>query len=212
LKKTSLGPLRQGQRLDTSETKTMLKQRAPTTKAHKSSPCTEASSPWSSANSGHKPVRPVPITGQAGSTKTGQTGFHNRSGRFHTADHTPKAKNAKEMHKLPLDTWDRFQGYKATFLHLPFSPLLPMHESRHKCNLELLKYTKFITRCYTCPNEQVRYSTGLYGPQLHDHQVSQPLDKANKDLSNFAKSYSLTRKNLDMSKTCQNGKATQTSC
>jgi hypothetical protein len=31
LKKTSLGPLRQGQRLDTSETKTMLKQRAQTT-------------------------------------------------------------------------------------------------------------------------------------------------------------------------------------
>jgi hypothetical protein len=33
LKKTSLGPLRQGQRLDTSETKTKLKQRAQTTKA-----------------------------------------------------------------------------------------------------------------------------------------------------------------------------------
>jgi hypothetical protein len=31
LKKTSLGPLRQGQRLDTSETKPMLKQRAQTT-------------------------------------------------------------------------------------------------------------------------------------------------------------------------------------
>jgi hypothetical protein len=45
LKKTSLGPLRKGQRLDTSETKTMLKQRAQTTKAHKSSPCTYASSP-----------------------------------------------------------------------------------------------------------------------------------------------------------------------
>jgi ribosomal protein S27E len=28
-----------------------------------------------------------------------------------------------------------------------------------KCNLELLKNTKFITRCYTCANEQVRYST-----------------------------------------------------
>jgi hypothetical protein len=32
LKKTSLGPLRQGQRLDTYETKTKLKQRAQTTK------------------------------------------------------------------------------------------------------------------------------------------------------------------------------------
>jgi hypothetical protein len=183
----------------------MLKQRAQTTKAHKSSPYTYASSPWSSANSGHKPVRPVPITGQAGSTKTGQADFTQQTT-------PPKAKNAKEMHKLPLDTWDRFQGYTITFLHLPFPPLLPMHESRHKCNLELLKYTKFIIRCYTCQNEQVRYSTGSYGPQLHDHQVSQPLDKANKDLSNFAKSYSLTRKNLNMSKTCQNGKATQTSC
>jgi hypothetical protein len=45
LKKTSLGPLRQGQRLDTSETKTMLKQTAQITKAHKSSPYTYASSP-----------------------------------------------------------------------------------------------------------------------------------------------------------------------
>jgi hypothetical protein len=45
LKKTSLGPLRQGQRLDTSETKTMLKQRAQTTKANKSSPSTYTNSP-----------------------------------------------------------------------------------------------------------------------------------------------------------------------
>jgi hypothetical protein len=92
-----------------------------------------------------KPVRPVSKIGQADFTQ--QTT-------------PPKAKNAKEIHKLPLDTWDRFQGYKATFLHLPSSPLLPMHESRHKCNLELLKYTKFITRWYACQNKQVRYSTG----------------------------------------------------
>jgi hypothetical protein len=38
------------------------------------------------------------------------------------------------------------------------------------------------------------------------------LDKAKKDLSNFAKSYSLINKNLNMSKTCQNGKATQIPC
>jgi hypothetical protein len=31
------------------------------------------------------------------------------------------------------------------------------------CNLELLKYTKFITRCYKCPNEQVRNSIASYG-------------------------------------------------
>jgi hypothetical protein len=94
----------------------------------------------------------------------------NRSDRFpkpirpisYSRPHPPKVKNAKEMHKLPLDSWDRFQGCNATFLHLSFSPLLPIHESRlkfEKCNLELLKYTKFITRCHTCPNEQVRYST-----------------------------------------------------
>jgi hypothetical protein len=67
------------------------------------------------------------------------------------------------MHKLTLGSWNRFQGCNATFLHLPFSPLLPMHESRlkfeKKNNLELLKYAKFITRCNTCPNEQFRYST-----------------------------------------------------
>jgi hypothetical protein len=37
------------------------------------------------------------------------------------------------------------------------------------------------------------------------------LDKAKKDLSNFAKIYPLMSKVLDMSKTCQNSKATQTS-
>jgi hypothetical protein len=36
------------------------------------------------------------------------------------------------MHKIPLDSWDRFQGSNATFLHLSFSPLLPLHESRLK--------------------------------------------------------------------------------
>jgi hypothetical protein len=40
----------------------------------------------------------------------------NRSDRFpklvrpnsYSRQHPPKAKNAKEMHKLPLDSWDRF--------------------------------------------------------------------------------------------------------
>jgi hypothetical protein len=81
-----------------------------------------------------------------------------------------------------------------------------------KMQLELLKYTKFITRCYTCSNEQVRYSTTLYERQLHDHQVSQPLGKAKIELSNFAKKHSLVSKVLNVSKTCQNGKATETSC
>jgi hypothetical protein len=37
-----------------------------------------------------------------------------------------------------------------------FSPFLTMHESRKNAksfNIEILKYTKFITRCYTCPNK-----------------------------------------------------------
>jgi hypothetical protein len=37
------------------------------------------------------------------------------------------------------------------------------------------------------------------------------MDKAKKELSNFAKRYSLTSKNLNMRRTYQNGKATQTS-
>jgi hypothetical protein len=65
--------------------------------------------------------------------------------------------------------------------------------------------------CYTCPKEQVRYSIASYRSQLHDHQVSQPLDEAKMDLGNFAKNLPLMSKVLNMSKTCQNGKATQTS-
>jgi hypothetical protein len=53
LKKTSLGPLRQGQRLDTSETKQWSsKEHKPpnqSSKTTKSSPCTHASSPWTNA-------------------------------------------------------------------------------------------------------------------------------------------------------------------
>jgi hypothetical protein len=64
-----------------------------------------------------KPVRPVPKTGQAD---------------FVQQTTPPKAKNAKEKHKLPLDSWDRFQGCNAIFLDLSLSPLLPMHESRLK--------------------------------------------------------------------------------
>jgi hypothetical protein len=46
---------------------------------------------------------------------------------------------------------------------------------------------KFNKECYTCPHEQVRYSTASYRSQLHDHQVSQPLDKAKMDLGNLQK-------------------------
>jgi hypothetical protein len=70
--------------------------------------------------------------------------------------------------------------HPASHFKLKLSPLLAMHESSQKCktfNLELLKQTKFNKGCYTCPNEQVRYSIASYRAQLQDYQVSQPLDE-----------------------------------
>jgi hypothetical protein len=161
LKKTSLRNLRQGQWLDTPD-KTMLKQRAQTTKAYKSFPCTYAYSPWTSANSRHRPVRPVPKTSQTGSTKTGQAGYQNQSDRFGTADHTPqKQKILKKCTSSPLTlgigSRDAMQFF-STFLSPPCCQCMNQGSNLKICNLELLKYTKFITRCNTCPNEQVRYS------------------------------------------------------
>jgi hypothetical protein len=93
LKKTSLRPLRQRQRLDTSETK----------------PCSRKE---------HKPpkhTRAPPAHMQTPPERVPTLGI-NRSGRFpkpvrpiwYSRPHPPKAKNAKEMHKLPFDSWDRF--------------------------------------------------------------------------------------------------------
>jgi hypothetical protein len=105
LKKTSLRPLRQGQRLDTSETKqSSSKERKPPNQSsnnHKELPLhtcklplNQCNSPWTNAcktplgnraaASAHlSPVRPVTTTGQTGaqhmnrvSTLTGQTGAH----------------------------------------------------------------------------------------------------------------------------------------
>jgi hypothetical protein len=73
-----------------------------------------------------KPARPVPLKPVRPVTKIGQSDLVQQTT-------PPKAKNAKEMHKLPLDSWKMFQGCNATFLHLSFSPLFPMHESRLKC-------------------------------------------------------------------------------
>jgi hypothetical protein len=68
LKKTCLGPLRQGQRLDTSETKkTSSKEHKPpkqSSNTTKSSPCTHVSSPWTNA--------PPPGRMHANQLKTGQ--------------------------------------------------------------------------------------------------------------------------------------------
>jgi hypothetical protein len=103
LKKTGLEPFRQGQRIDTSETKPC------SSKEHKPPKHTRA--PPAICN--------LPLSKCQPWAQTGQTGFQNRSDWFHTVDHT-------------LDSWNRFQGCNTTFLHLPFSPLLPMHESRLK--------------------------------------------------------------------------------
>jgi hypothetical protein len=121
LKKTSLGPLRQGQRLDTSETKPCSSKehnspkhtRAPP--AHMHGPPEQVPTLGTNRSGQYqnrsdrlpKPVRPV--------AKTGQTAL--------VQQNPPKAKNAKEMQKLPLDSWDRFQGCNATFLY-PCSPPL----------------------------------------------------------------------------------------
>jgi hypothetical protein len=112
-------------------------------------------------------------------------------------------------------TWKPSKCIQQAISSSDFSPLLAMHESSQKCktfNLELLIYTKFNEGCYTCRNKQVRYSIASYRHQLQDHQVSQPLDEAKTDLGNFAKNLPLMSKVLNMIKTYQNGKATQTSC
>jgi hypothetical protein len=132
LKKTSLEPLRQGQRLDTSETKPCSSKEHKPPKHTRAPPAHMQAPPEQVPTLGTnrsdrfpKPVRPVPPKLVRPVSKTGQVDFTQQTT-------PPKAKNAKEMHKLPLGSWDRFQGCNATFFHLPFSPLLPMHESTLK--------------------------------------------------------------------------------
>jgi hypothetical protein len=100
LKKTGLGPLRQGQQLDTSETKPC------SSKEHKRPKHTRAP----------LHIRMLPLnkfqtwaqTGQAGS-QNGSDWFHqNRSDRFskpvspfHTADHTPKSQKRNKYAQTP---------------------------------------------------------------------------------------------------------------
>jgi hypothetical protein len=147
LKKTSLGPLRQGQRLDTSETKPC------SSKEHKPPKQTRAPPAHMQA-----PPEQVPTLGT------------NRSGRFpkpvrpvsHSRPHPQKPKMQKKCTSSPLTlgigSRDAMQLF-STFLSPPCCQCMNQGTNLKKCNLELLKYTKFITRCYTCPNEQVRYST-----------------------------------------------------
>jgi hypothetical protein len=109
-------------------------------------------------------------TGQDGSQnrsdrfhQTIQAGYQNRSDRFDTADHTPqKSKMQKKCRSIPLTlgigSRDAMQLFSA-FLFPLCCQCMNQGSNLKTWNLELLKYTKFITRCYTCPNEQVRYST-----------------------------------------------------
>jgi hypothetical protein len=135
----------------------MLKQRAQTTKEYKSSPAHM-----------HTPLNKCQLWAQTGQTSSQNRSdrFHqNRSGRFGTADHTPqKPKMQKKCSSSPLTlgigSRDAMQLF-STFLSPPCCQCMNQSPNLKKCNLELLKYTKFITRCYTCPNEQVRYSTAL---------------------------------------------------
>jgi hypothetical protein len=148
LKKTSLGPLRQGQRLDTSETK----------------PCSSKE---------HKPPKhtrapPAHMYAPPGQVPTLGT---NRSGRFPkpvrpvspSRLHPQKPKMKKKCTSSPLTlgigSRDAMQLF-STILSPPCCQCMNQGSKSKKCNLELLKYTKFTTRSYISPNEQVRYSTG----------------------------------------------------
>jgi hypothetical protein len=156
------------------------------------------------------PVRPVTTTGQTGST-CAQDQHSDRSDRWPRLVRLVHNRAKKWLET----TWKPSKCIQQAISSSNFSPLLTMHESSQKCktfNLELLKQTKFNKGCYTCPNEQVRYNIASYWQQLQDHQVSQALDEANIDLGNFAKKLPLMSKVLNMIKTYQNGKATQTSC
>jgi hypothetical protein len=119
----------------------MLKQRAQTTKEYKNSPYTYACSPWTSANSRHKPVRPVPKTGHTGSTKTGLAGYQNLSDRFGTVDHTPqKPQMQKKCTSSPLtlriSSRDAMQLF-STFLSPPCCQCMNQGSNFKTYNLEL---------------------------------------------------------------------------
>jgi hypothetical protein len=162
LKKTSLGPFRQGQRLDTSETKPC------SSKEHK--PPKQTRAPPTHMQT---PPEQVPTLG---TNRSGR--FHNQLDRFHqnrsdwfqktvrpilySRPHPQKPKMQKKCTSSPLTlgigSMDAMQLF-STFLAPPCCQCMNQGPNLKICNLELLKYTKFITRCYTCPNEQVRYST-----------------------------------------------------
>jgi hypothetical protein len=116
LKKTSLGPLRQGQRLDTSETKLCSsKERKPpnqSSKTTKSSPCTHASSLWTNATTPGRMHAKHHLKQSScnNSALTGQTGHPHRSDRWtrspstwelHRSDRCPSPVRLMPPRKLP---------------------------------------------------------------------------------------------------------------
>jgi hypothetical protein len=159
LKKTSLGPLRQGQRLDTSETKqNSSKERKPPKQSsnnHKELPLhtcklplNKCTSPWTNAC---KPAENRAAT--ATSAHTGQTGHHHQSDRCptcaqdqhsHRSDRcsSPVIPVHNRAQKWLKTTWNPSKCIQQAISSSNFSPLLAMHESSQKCkifNLELLK-------------------------------------------------------------------------
>jgi hypothetical protein len=76
-------------------------------------------------------------------------------------DHPKKPALHQTFQKLPEPLWTPYKCFPVPKSCTNFSPLLTMHELRKNAKrfyIELFKYTKFIITCYTCPNEQVRYS------------------------------------------------------
>jgi hypothetical protein len=163
LKKTCLGPLRQGQRLDTSETKPCSSKEHKPPKHTRAPPAHMQAPPEQVPNLGTnrsgrfpKPVTPVPPKPVRPILQTGQADFTQQTT-------PPKAKMQKKCTSSPLalgiGSRDAMQLF-STFFFPPCCQCMNQGTNLRKCSLELLKYTKFITRCYTSPNEQVRYSTG----------------------------------------------------
>jgi hypothetical protein len=159
LKKAILGPLRQGQRLDTSETKQSTnKERKPPKQSsnnHKELPLhtcklplNQCTFPWTNA------CKPAENRAAAAtSAHTCQTGHHHRSDRCLTCvqdQHTHRSdrcsSSVRPVHnraqKWLETTWKPSKCIQLAFSSSNFSPLLAMHESSQKCktfNLELLK-------------------------------------------------------------------------
>jgi hypothetical protein len=174
LKRTSLGPLRQGQQLDTSETKhaqaksanhrnrARTPQRPPP--AHMQAPPEPKHTPpeqMQQCNAG------MQQRGKTCSLCPGQLDRLYRAVRPPVPHLTAWGAVRPALHETAQNLPEQI-GTPSKHSQVPkectnFSPLLTMHESRQNAktfNIYLLKYTKFITKSYTSPNEQVRYSTG----------------------------------------------------